>query len=615
MLSRPKVSLLSAAAVALALASSTFVQGQYQGGFSGIVQGDEVTLKPVEGGQELPIVDVTVFKDGHALIVHEGEVTADEGGEVLLGVAPEPVLGTFWPYLAQQGVTLSATRAKRVKTAKTKDVATLRDYLAANKGHMAEIVLSGGPAESDSEIVEMGTILEVTDEVLILDVARTIGSREPYGIDPFDSGEAREDPFAKNPAFETDEKHPEHQRKATHVVVPIGQIARATVVGMNPSMTAPDGEEDAYRLTMALDGSTTSTAVRAGLAYVQRGIRWIPNYRIDLIDDATARVRFQAMLVNEIADFEDATVRLVVGVPSIVMAGQLDPFALESIGEEMRESRGVPRRAQADPFSNAMMTQVSAFGGGAVGDMAPAAPMPEGEDAQDLYFYTLDGVTLAKGERMVVTVGAFEVPYEDVFSLDLGTSLPQAITQSVRVPDETQRRAEEALNSPKVIREIRLKNEREAPMTTGPAMVFSNGRLMAQGLVFYTAPGAESNVALNPAIDIAVDVREYEEGRRSGITINKTQYSQATMSGEIELTNRRGTPVEVEIERVVFGQITEAEGAEKVSVSPDRVNVGGQIYWPWWWRNVNPSTKLTWTVELEPGETKSVEYGWTFYLQ
>ena len=56
----------------------------------------------------LPVTDITVFKDGHAFILHEGALATDTAGNVLMDYLPSPVLGTFWPYS-------SAAEAKLVK--------------------------------------------------------------------------------------------------------------------------------------------------------------------------------------------------------------------------------------------------------------------------------------------------------------------------------------------------------------------------------------------------------------------------------------------------------------------------------------------------------------------
>ena len=63
----------------------------------------------------MPVKEVTVFKDGHAFVRHEGSVATNENGDVVLDYLPRPVVGTFWAYSADGDIKLkSATAAKKL---------------------------------------------------------------------------------------------------------------------------------------------------------------------------------------------------------------------------------------------------------------------------------------------------------------------------------------------------------------------------------------------------------------------------------------------------------------------------------------------------------------------
>jgi hypothetical protein len=66
------------------------------------------TAPPKETLARLPVREVTVFKDGHAFVVHEGSLPTSGDGNLLLHNLPTPVLGTFWPYSTQAGARLTA---------------------------------------------------------------------------------------------------------------------------------------------------------------------------------------------------------------------------------------------------------------------------------------------------------------------------------------------------------------------------------------------------------------------------------------------------------------------------------------------------------------------------
>jgi hypothetical protein len=57
---------------------------------------------PLAALSAMRVKEVTVFKDGHALMLHEGRMPVDQSGDVLLDSLPAPVLGTFWPYSAEK---------------------------------------------------------------------------------------------------------------------------------------------------------------------------------------------------------------------------------------------------------------------------------------------------------------------------------------------------------------------------------------------------------------------------------------------------------------------------------------------------------------------------------
>ena len=68
---------------------------------------------PLSTFGKLPIKEITVFKDGHAFVAHEGEMPTDEHGNVVMDYLPAPVIGTFWPYSAEKRAKLTSVVASR----------------------------------------------------------------------------------------------------------------------------------------------------------------------------------------------------------------------------------------------------------------------------------------------------------------------------------------------------------------------------------------------------------------------------------------------------------------------------------------------------------------------
>src|SRR5262249_45594716 len=65
---------------------------------------------------KMPVREVTVFKDGHAFVLHAGEMPTNANSNVLLDYLPTPVLGTFWPYSADKKATLVSVTSSSQQT-------------------------------------------------------------------------------------------------------------------------------------------------------------------------------------------------------------------------------------------------------------------------------------------------------------------------------------------------------------------------------------------------------------------------------------------------------------------------------------------------------------------
>src|SRR6266487_2945521 len=83
---------------------------------------------PLGALARMPVKEVTVFKDGHAYVVHQGTMPT-EGGNVLLDLLPTPVLGTFWPYSLDKNATLHSVTAGRRRVKVERTAMTIRELI------------------------------------------------------------------------------------------------------------------------------------------------------------------------------------------------------------------------------------------------------------------------------------------------------------------------------------------------------------------------------------------------------------------------------------------------------------------------------------------------------
>src|SRR5687767_11765040 len=87
---------------------------------------------------KLPVREVTVFKDGHAFVAHQGVLPTDASGNVVMDYLPAPVIGTFWPYAKDAKLAGVVAGRRLVKTERT--ALAIRELLEANVGATVEII-------------------------------------------------------------------------------------------------------------------------------------------------------------------------------------------------------------------------------------------------------------------------------------------------------------------------------------------------------------------------------------------------------------------------------------------------------------------------------------------
>lgn len=551
---------------------------------------------PLGALAKMPVKEVTVFKDGHAYVVHQGTMPVDAAGNVLLDLLPNPVLGTFWPYSANAATPLQSVTAGRRRVTVEQTALTVRELLEANPGAEALITEGTKPAYQ-ATIVK--ALVRSTEEV-----EKTAPAP---GTEPL--------PQKGNVLL----------LKTVEGTKAVSMDAISDVKFVGKYETKLAHEEYRNLLTMKLDwaGQPAAKSAEVGMAYVQKGIRWIPNYRVELDGKGKAVVKMQATLINELTDLKDATVNLVVGVPSFAFKDTADPIGLNQALVQLSPHFHADASTQF-ALSNSIMTQQAGFNGRAVAP--PPAPNlgPDigGVQSEDLFVFTVKNVTLAKGQRMVLAVSQQSLDYKDVYTLDVPYAPPLELRQA-----NAGANAEVAklMAAPKVQHKVRLTNGGAQPFTTAPALIVKDGKVLAQGLMTYTSKNTTVDLALTTAVDVKAKKKDKETKRTPNAqTFNGDAYWRIDLASSIELTNHGPKPIEVEVTRHVLGNLDKAgDGvkAEMVNLLEDDDGPSGYIHpawwgyysWPAWWGHFNGIGRLTWTAKLDPGQSNEQAYTWHYY--
>jgi len=563
---------------------------------------------PLSALARMPVKEITVFKDGHVFAMHQGKMPTDGAGNVLMDYLPTPVLGAFWPFSADKNVKLSAVVASQRKVLVERTSLSVRELIEGNIGAQAVI-----------------TEVPVGRETRPMSYPATI-----VGV-PVRSSKELEDTSPPNSPEMLPQKGNVVLLKTAEgtKVVPFERISDVTFKGEPKGLSANEEFRNLLTLKLEWPGPKAEKTADVGLFYLQRGLRWIPGYKVTIDGKGGAAVKLQATLINELTDLDDVTANLVIGVPTFAFADQIDPMALQQTLAQLSPFFR-PDSSGRQYLSNSMMSQVNSQrayiaepGAGAVAAPNLGPEIAGSQRSEDLFIFTVKHVSLKKGQRMVIPVQEFTLTYKDVYTLDVPFTPPPEVWQQLG----TDRQGELArlMARPTVMHKIRLSNKSGFPLTTAPALIIRDDQVLAQGMMTYTAKGAETDLAITTAVDVNVKKTDKETGRApNAVNWQGDQYMRVDLSGVLKLTNYRFEAVDLEVTRYVLGNMGEADHDGKASMvnvfedgqySPGGVQPywWGWYNWPYWWGHFNGVGKIEWKLKLEPGKAMELNYTWNYY--
>lgn len=244
------------------------------------------------------------------------------------------------------------------------------------------------------------------------------------------------------------------------------------------------------------------------------------------------------------------------------------------------------------------------------------------QDNEDLFVFSLDHITLKKGQRMVLPIAEYTLDYEDVYTVDISFAPPLEMRRNFNSDQHLQ--LAKLFHAPKAIHKIRLKNESEYPLTTAPATILKDGRVLAQGMITYTSIGGTGDLEVTTAVNIKVKTSDQQVTTTpDAVKWNGDSYTKVDMLGTIELTNFSDKPVTVHAKRSVLGVMDEA--TEQGTVKQLGHGYDGFVFedgvpfwwnwcnWPWWWYRFNSIGQADWKIELKAKEEIKLEYNWHYF--
>jgi hypothetical protein len=533
---------------------------------------------------KLKIEKIALFKNGLGFFT--AAVTLPENEKTLrFGQLPIPSFGTFWVGYPSDVKVHSLITAMEDREEKI-PLQTLGQILQANAGRRVTLRTGFG----DKDVLEGIIVPEITDT---------------------------DAPELPNPYF-MDGRRQQDQNERYSSAIPAGNVLLIKtdkgIIALNASsvLRADFGNNDILTTALMkqkcpsirLELDSPAKGKKISLSYLARGVTWTPGYLLDLSDAKIAKFSAQALIVNELTDFNNVRLELVTGFPNIKFAEVSSPVAMSQSLADFLNSLSRGQSENVHGGGQNMITQQAMFANTAVFD-APESPLlPEystaatGTVSEDLFLYPVENFTLKRGETAWLPLFTAEMPYKHIYNWKIKDFLDP----------EDRYRPDAGRTDGKIAEEVwhscRLVNNLKMPLTTAAAEFVTNGSFTGQDICYYTAPGAETTIRINRAMNVQAEEAEVEvERSRNAATFHGYSYDLVKVKGELKLRSWIDKSVQVEVCKELSGQVL-----EKLPAAKDVQTAKGL-------KQVNPKHILTWELELQPGAELKISYIYQVYIR
>lgn len=563
------------------------------------------------------VKEVVVFKNGFAYVRCEGE-TLPIDGKIIIGEIPDASLGAFWGASLTEDISLKSIKAQEFETPQEETITRIEDLIKNNTGQKVVFVTA------DKQELK-GTLIGFQYYQPPAEKLEQLNPNEFYrrnGYYPSYSPPMPPTPQIEWVTLKTD---------AGIVAVKVNEIKTISIEGEKTKVTKTTiSKSRRLVLTFDADIKKLQKNVKYTLFFIIKGIRWIPDYKLELAKDDKANLKLSATILNEALDIKDANVRLMIGYPRFAFGESLTPLTLREARRALSAYFSPPTPGQPgfDYLSNiAVQSAESGMRRGFREDSLPTETpqADEGSPVEDLFGYDLKNISLEKGTVLLVPITESQNPVEHLYELDTWSfqpflrkgNIPQEIMQRIGMPDWE-----------KVWHKLLIKNPADAPLTTAPATIFEKGQPLAQELIKYTPPKGETVMPMTIAVDILSTLNETEISRQhNALRAMDRDWDLIITKGQISLTNKKKAPVSLVVKRHLLGKVTEVSTEGKSEASPQgwdefirKLWEGNRrdYYWNWWnyygyYPTVNPISFVKWEISLKPAEQVTLEYNYSYY--
>jgi len=522
---------------------------------------------------------VALFKNGLGFFAATGSLPEKETN-IEIGQLPVPAYGTFWiGYPEDVKVLRLVTALEDIE--ERHPAMNMGQLLQANAG--ARILLRTGTGEKD--VVE-GVIRKTVAQDSMPELPSPYIMNIRRATDPY--GRAGYNPYGGNMVLV--------DTADGLVAVNVGSIVRADFAQKKITDSITVSLKRPY-IRVELERPANKGLI--SVSYMARGITWCPSYQIDLSDAENALLTAQALVINEVADLDHVALDLLTGFPNIKFGDVLSPMAMsQSLANFLNSLASGRTEAGRGAITQQVTLNEPPFSRFEDVPMPAYSTAAQGMVSEDLFLYPVKDFSLRRGETAYVTLFTAKMPYRHIYTWKIDDGLDTE-DRYQREQDKTEvKKAEEVWHS------CRLRNTLKMPLTTAAAQFVNRGLFSGQDLCYYTAPGAETTIRINRAMNILAERAEYEmERKRNAESFYGSFYDLVKVRGELKLRNRLDRGVPVEITKEMSGEVLElASGAKDVMTAKGL-------------KKVNPKHVLTWEFDLKAGEEQTLFYVYQVYIR
>lgn len=329
------------------------------------------------------------------------------------------------------------------------------------------------------------------------------------------------------------------------------------------------------------------------LSYLQKGISWMPNYRITLLDSSHLVLDFDITVLNDLIEMDNSQLDLVIGVPAFEYSTVGDPLLtkyrvidfLNKLGEKPK-GNGNPSIRRVDPRSQSFRRYtVENYGNNSL-------PKFDGGAISDAYVYRVNGVTLGAKERLTRRLITTAFDYQSYYSVELASN--EVLTKS-----SSSRKVAEKDNY--VWQTISFTNNSGLPLTTAPVFFVNQEEErdmpISQSSISYTPENTTGQIKMLVTPNIFVIDKDKEVSRE------KIGYrTLVKMSGSIEVTNLFSKTVPVKINREILGKMLTSDVDWQITGGISTLS------------HLNPRNVISWNTEVGANEKIEITYEYEIWI-